>query len=336
MGLTIHYSLESTTKSAKRAGRLVEQMRQLALDLPFEEVGEIVSLEGKECDFEHKRGKVDELRHWLLIQASQHVSCPWNERLSRSVMPSKIIAFDTIPGPGSETANFGLCQYPSHVDWDYLPQYDVRFDEEYQPGGPGSKSWRFSWRKWDRWLRRHGHASYLMPDDDRFAEVRKVKTGLNGWQWSSFCKTQYASNPQCGGIPNFLRCHISVITLLDRIAKLPTVKVETGDEGRYGPSKYSDDWKEARVEGREPTYVWHAGKYDPKALAAEVGDWNGMIAAFAGALKDTASDSGLTCESAIAEFPTFEQLEFQGSQDERIEPFLQAMKSLALRPQTDN
>ena len=33
-----------------------------------------------------------------------------------------------------------------------------------------------------------------------------LKTGLSGWRWSSFCKTQYASNPQCGGVPHFLRC----------------------------------------------------------------------------------------------------------------------------------
>ena len=37
MGLTIHYSLTSKTRSADRAKALVEQMRQLALDLPFEQ-----------------------------------------------------------------------------------------------------------------------------------------------------------------------------------------------------------------------------------------------------------------------------------------------------------
>ena len=44
----------------------------------------------------------------------------------------------------------------------------------------------------------------------------KLKTKLDGWRWSSFCKTQYASDPKCGGVTNFLRCHLTVIALLDR------------------------------------------------------------------------------------------------------------------------
>jgi hypothetical protein len=174
-----------------------------------------------------------------------------------------------------------------------------------------------------------------MPDDPRFAEVRKVRTGLSGWRWSSFCKTQYASDPRCGSTANFLRCHISVITLLERIAKLSTMSVEINDEGCYGPATYSDDWRDARNEGREPTYRWHKGKYDPKALAAEVGDWNEMIAGFAGAFKDAARESGMDCQSAIASFPNFEELEFRGSQDKRVGPFLAAMKELVDRSQAD-
>lgn len=330
MGLTINYSLSS---SAKNAHRLVEQMRQLALDLPFESVGEIVSLEGDDCDFETQRGRVDEDRLWLLIQATQHVRLPWSERISVSVKPSRIIAFSTWPGPGSEAANFGLCQYPHTIEVTYRPKDDALFDRQYEPWGPGSQTWHFSWKHWHRWLRRKGHESYLSPDDEQFLENRKVYTRLFGWRWSSFCKTQYASNPYCGGIPNFLRCHISVVTLLERSAALRTLKVEIDDEGQYGPSKFSDDWREARAAGREPTYVLHAGKYDVKALASEVGDWNQMIAAFSGALTDALADSGVGGESAIGGFPNFEHLEFKGSQDERLQPFLTAMKKLAQQNQ---
>lgn len=196
------------------------------------------------------------------------------------------------------------------------------------PGGPSCTSWRFSWKKWKRWLDRRRIDRFLMPDAEQFSEIRQVRTHLSGWRWSSFCKTQYASDPRCGGAANFLRCHISVVTLLDRIAKLPTLAIEMDDEGRYGPSKYSDDWKQARAEGREPTYPWHKGKYDPKALVAEVGDWNQLIASFAGAFKDAARKTGFDCESAIAKFPNFESLEFRGSQDKRVKPFLAALKGL--------
>jgi hypothetical protein len=35
----------------------------------------------------------------------------------------------------------------------------------------------------------------------------RIRTNLSGWYWQSFCKTQYASNPDCGGVKNFLLCH---------------------------------------------------------------------------------------------------------------------------------
>jgi hypothetical protein len=331
MGLTIHYGLKSQAKTADRAARLVEQMRQLALDLPFEEVGEVVSLEGDDCDFEKQRGNVSEDRLWSLIQSSQHIKLPWSERISVGVMPTRIHSFTVIPGPGSEPTNIGLCQYPSAIEVEYRPRDDARFDREYQPYGPNSKGWRFSWRHWQRWLSRNGHESYLSPDDEQFIVTRKVRTGLGGWRWSSFTKTQFASDPRCGGIPNFLRCHVGVVTLLDRIAALPTMSVEINDEGKYGASNYSDDWKEARAAGREPTYVWHPGEYDVRALVGEVGDWNEMIASFAGAMKDVFGTSDIGMESAIGGFPNFEHLEFRGSQDARIQPFLAAMKNLAER-----
>ncbi len=55
VGLTIHYSLKSKLADAKQVKQTVHQMRQLALDLPFEEVGEIVDLKGKQCDTEARR-----------------------------------------------------------------------------------------------------------------------------------------------------------------------------------------------------------------------------------------------------------------------------------------
>ena len=43
---------------------------------------------------------------------------------------------------------------------------------------------------------------------------------LKGWSWLSFCKTHYASDPRCGGLPNFLRCHLGVVALLDEAKNL--------------------------------------------------------------------------------------------------------------------
>lgn len=335
MGLTIHYSLKSKLEDARQVEQSVQQMRQLALDLPFEEVGGIVDLRGRECDYEARRQELqqdeatkNESLFWLLIQARESVRCPWNKRLSRDVMPTRIIAFDTWPGPGSESANFGLCLFPAQIEWEYKPEDDQRFQSAPKEGF----GWhRFDWRKWDRHCKRHfGRHRW----QEEFSEVRKVPTGLAGWHWRSFCKTQYASDPACGGVPNFLRCHISVITLLDRIARIPGVQVKVDDEGKYGPSIYSDDYEEARAAARKPTYRRHKGLYNPAALAKEVGEWNTMIAAFAGGLSDALAGSGMQLAAPIKEFADFERLEFRGRNQKHLAPFLQAMKSLATAKET--
>lgn len=334
MGLTIHYTLKSEREDAKQVEQTIYKMRQLALDLPFEQVGQIVDLKGEQCNTDARRAELqngdekNESLFWLLIQAGKSIRCPWNKRISRRVNPTRIIGFDTWPGPGSEAANFGLCLYPAEVEWEYTPEEDQRFQEAAKEG----LGWhRFSWEKWHRLCKRH-HAFTRFPA--AFTEMRKVPTKLTGWHWSSFCKTQYASDPQCGGIPNFLRCHISVITLLDRMGKLPSLKVTVDDEGRYGPSTYSDDWQEAHEAGRKPTYRRHQGQYNPAALANEVGEWNTMIAGMAGALSDALSGSGKQLEMPIKDFADFERLEFKGRNLKYLDPFLNAMKSLAEKNHT--
>lgn len=113
---------------------------------------------------------------------------------------------------------------------------------------------------------------------------RNIRTRLSGWCWGSFCKTQYASNPQCGGVRNFLRCHLAVIAMLDHARSLGVLD-HVSDEG--------DFWE----------------KRDVEALAREVGQWNEMLAGLAGRLKDLVGDQLL---AEIAKFPDFEHLEAKG------------------------
>ena len=117
----------------------------------------------------------------------------------------------------------------------------------------------------------------------------KVQTGLSGWSWGGFCKTQYASNPDCGGVENFLRCHLSVVRLLDHARELGFLG-EVLDEGDY--------WEKRNV----------------KALAEEVGGWNSMIAGFVGGMKDLVG--GTDVKSEITQFPNFEHLEAEGRRDD--------------------
>ncbi|MCI0640165.1 MAG: hypothetical protein L0Y72_24460 [Gemmataceae bacterium] len=117
---------------------------------------------------------------------------------------------------------------------------------------------------------------------------RRLPTNLTGWSWRSFCKTQYASCPDFGGVENFLRCHVTVIKLLDFAAKSGLIQVEVQDEGDY--------WQ----------------KRDLAELAREVCQWNENIAAMSGVFKDAAEAMGVKLESAIAGFANFEHLEAKG------------------------
>jgi len=238
MGLTIHYSLRAKGTEAK-ARKLVTSLHQAAHDLPLKEIGDIVELSGKECDFD-LRDKEDPLR-WLLCQAQGSVQIKDSHKMSNgmtgssylSVNPTKMLAFTAWPGDGCEESNIGFCQYPAEI---FSPNYGT------------------------------------------------IKTKMSGWRCSSFCKTQYASNPDCGGIANFLRCHLAVVALMDKAKELGCLH-EVHDEGKF--------WENRNVE----------------ALVKEIGSWNQMIAAFGGALKNVLGDG---VESAITEFPNFEQLEAAG------------------------
>ena len=131
-----------------------------------------------------------------------------------------------------------------------------------------------------------------------------VKIKLAGWRWSSFCKTQYASDPKCGGVANFLRCHLTVIAMLDKAKELGCFE-EVSDEG--------DFWQ----------------KRDLKALVQEIGSWNEMIAALGGRLKDLVGDGPLGVQSPITQYQNFEQLELAGQ--EKLPPGYDQVSKLIQR-----
>ena len=168
MCLTIHYNLETKLTRPDEVRRLVEGLRQYAMDLPFQEIGDVVEFKGEDVGYQNR----DDPNRWLKIQAGQYLN---DGPYSYSVAPLHIIAFTTVPGAGSEPANFGLCSYPQTI----------------------------------------------VPPNRR-----RIRTKLKGWLWRSFCKTQYASDPACGGVTNFLRCHATIVKLLDFAKKTDLIDVE--------------------------------------------------------------------------------------------------------------
>jgi hypothetical protein len=258
MGLTIHYQL-ATAGDEAHVRKLVQQLRQAALDLPFQHVGEIVEFRGNQCDWKHRAD--DDPYRWLLIQAGTHIALPVSPSEKRQgvtrqldVRPLHIIAFETEPGDGCEQANFGLCRFPSEIS---CPQSG------------------------------------------------KLRTKLKGWSWHSFCKTHYASDPRCGGLPNFLRCHLGVVALLDEAQKLGLLG-NVSDEG--------DFWETRSLE----------------RLTKEIGEQSAMLAGFLGVLKDAvdqAPGGAGAVEAPIAAYPNFEHLEAEGQRllPEQLKTMLKAL-----------
>lgn len=95
MGLTIHYSFGLGDGDFALARERVEQLRQRALQLPFERVDDIQHLVGDECT---ETG--DRLR-WFGQLNSDDADFPL-------VTPVEIIGFSVLPGEGCESAEFGL------------------------------------------------------------------------------------------------------------------------------------------------------------------------------------------------------------------------------------
>lgn len=238
MGLTIHYDLKPPPRVRKpeRILALVENLRQCAMDLPFESCDDkLVHLLGKNCEFDRdRRADTNDPTRWLRVQATEYLEVRKGDSTRfYAVAPSEIIAFGCWPGVGCESMNIGLCRYPETISI----------------GG------------------------------------KTHPTRLGGWRWSSFCKTQYASNI---GVRHFLHCHNLVCVLLD-VAEELGFRVTVKDEGKFHQNR------------------------DLDALAKEIGEWNVMLAGFAGQLRDAFGAESIA--SPITEHPAYEHLEAQNNVD---------------------
>lgn len=87
------------TKSAE-ARRVVERLRQKAIDLKWQQVGDVVHLADQACNDADLPGK------FLLIAAGDTV-----------LAPHEVFFFEATP-PGDELRPFGLAAYPTHMEGD--------------------------------------------------------------------------------------------------------------------------------------------------------------------------------------------------------------------------
>ena len=148
------------------------------------------------------------------------------------------------------------------------------------------------------------------PREVSHPEFGKRKTKLKGWSWDSFCKTHYASDPRCGGLPNFLRCHLGVVALLDEAKRLGCL-AKVSDEGEFLETRSLD------------------------RLTKEIGEQSAMLASVFGTLKDAmgqTSDGTDGVQAPIAKYPNFERLEAEGERlmPEQLRAMLKALAQSSL------
>ncbi|KAF3884790.1 MULTISPECIES: hypothetical protein [Nostocales] len=113
---------------------------------------------------------------------------------------------------------------------------------------------------------------------------------VNDWMWTGFCKTQYASNPEYGGLENFLKCHLLIVKMLDAACELG-ITCDVTDEGGY--------WENRNIE----------------ELVSNIRQHNILMAALTGQIKDDLAVLGnIPILSPIFDYPNFEHLEAEGRQ----------------------
>ena len=127
----------------------------------------------------------------------------------------------------------------------------------------------------------------MIPAHAKLPSGKKQPIGKVGWCWYSFCTTQYASDPKCGGVENFVRCHLCVIKMLDFIKQTGLVTVTVEDGSGY--------WEKRGLE----------------ALVKEIGKWNEFVAGAISSFRSLTDGQG-TFEAPITEYQNFEHLEAKG------------------------
>ena len=312
MGLTVSYTLRSLTKSRKRVLEMLERAHVLARTLPFDEVHDIQIFDDVvklNLPWLELRREENLVYASVVNRATVSVRLPWSVRYFRDtngtrdchhiqtdVRPDYVAIFTIELAEGSESVDCGLAHYPKEIQVEWTAQTDAKYMRRCAESDYAR--FVFDWRKYQK----DGHPS---------PEMRTIRTHLHGWYFRDFCKTQYASNPEYGGLPNFLRAHISLVTLLEALSDIPGLGVSIHDEAGYASTV-----QHGRAE---------PGLYSVPALARQVADgaeytrtsrllrmaWPGLV------------------HPEIFLTPEFEKLVFTGSRDPRVQELLDGLRCAA-------
>jgi hypothetical protein len=253
MGLTIHYQIKAPPGWSREAVKAkLEEARQFALGLPVLSVSEFVEFQGDQARREHGGGvgKVGkDPFYWAKAQATRTIARPQQPDTYAQQAPDRMVVFSVRPADGCEQMNVGTCDYPEYT-W---------------PADPGDGA----------------------EPAGRLARSKNEVTPPARGVWSSWCKTQYANDPRLGGWSNFLRAHLCVLAILEKLRDLG-FQVTVDDEGGFWESR------------------------DLGKLAQAVRQYDSMVAGFTGAVRDAGEQQGMAVQSPMAGRPDFERLEMEG------------------------
>jgi hypothetical protein len=251
MGLTVYYDWK-TKADAAAARRLIGRFRALALKQPFDTVSEI--REQDPPDGKH----VFKAYHHSFRQGTLYLPRKRADGLTEHVEVEPLHAvFFHATIKGAEAVAVGLASHPPVV----------HHREDVVERGPDGRE-----------------RGRIMGAGDP-VEFPTRRRGY--YSWHSFCKTQYAGNPKLGGEANFLKAHLSLIELLDRIRDLGI------------PVRVRDD-------------TGYARHRDVNRLLKSLRSWDAIIATLVGRLSDALGDAAQTVSAPIKQRPDFEHLEARG------------------------
>jgi hypothetical protein len=100
-----------------------------------------------------------------------------------------------------------------------------------------------------------------VPDDHRKHGPQSLPEAQRDWHYACYCETGIAAGSRCGGIRNFLRCHLLVIALLDYALELGILE-SVDDSGGY--------WRHRQ----------------PAALGRKLGKWDESLAVWSKDLQE--------------------------------------------------
>lgn len=248
MGLTVHYDWKIKTGPAE-ARRLIARFHAIAKRLPFDDISEIYEQDPPDGAAVFRQSKD---RRWGDLYLPRTRADGDEETVC---VPALHAVFFVVRVEGAESAPIGLASHPPVV----VHREDV--------------------------IRRKKNCTELHHGQGAPVEFPTRRRGYYSWQ--SFCKTQYAAHPKLGGEANFLKAHLSLIELLDRIQE-SGARVRISDDSRYAKHR------------------------DVNRLLRSLRDHDALIARFVGKLDDALGNVAGVVGAPIKERPDFEHLEAKG------------------------